>query len=113
MANAKEKKEHLPFMGVGPIYVMGIILLTITGIALKAAQVIKTGTFDVLKTPFLIVGILLILYGVILWAMANFHSQIDKRIASNTLTMTGIYGIVRNPIYSGGYVCLHRRSVHC
>lgn len=100
MAKTMEKKEHLPFIGVGPVYVIGIILLTLVGIILKVTQVLKTGTFDVLKISFLIVGILLMIYGVFLWAMANFHSHIDKGIETNTLTTTGVYGMVRNPIYS-------------
>ncbi len=33
--------------------------------------------------------------------MANFHSHIDEGIETNTLTTTGVYGMVRNPIYSG------------
>ena len=56
---------------------------------------------DVLKIPFLMVGILLMVYGIFLWAMANFHSHIDKGIETNTRMTTGVYGLVRNPIYSG------------
>ena len=106
MAKTTEKKEHLPLVGVGPVYVIGIILLTLAGIILKITQVLKTGTFDVLRIPFLIVGILLMVYGVFLWVMANFHSHIDKEIKNNILVTTGVYGMVRNPVYSGFmFVC--------
>ena len=54
-----------------------------------------------MKIPFLMVGILLMVYGIFLWAMANFHSHIDKGIETNTRMTTGVYGLVRNPIYSG------------
>ena len=38
--------------------------------------------------------------GVYLWAGALFQSKIDSHIAENRLATTGVYGLVRNPIYS-------------
>ena len=45
-------------------------------------------------------GIALILLGIVMWALANFHSRLDQNIVSNTLVTTGVYAWVRNPIYS-------------
>ena len=53
-----------------------------------------------LKIPFVILGILFILYGFLLWYAANFKTKIDKHIENNKLATKGAYSIVRNPIYS-------------
>ncbi|MDO5516958.1 MAG: isoprenylcysteine carboxylmethyltransferase family protein [Clostridium sp.] len=95
-----KQKDHLPLMGVGPIYVCGIITLTIIGIVLKHFKVIKSGTVDFLKIPFFIVGIVLIIVGLLFWYKALFQSKVDENIRSNTLMTTGVYSYVRNPIYS-------------
>lgn len=55
-----KNKEHLPLMGVGPVYVMSIIALTVIGIVLSAADVLSAGKYDILRMPFVILGVLLI-----------------------------------------------------
>lgn len=101
-----KNKEHLPMMGVGPIYVAVIILLTIVGIILSVVGKFDSGKIEILQIPCLILGILLILYGIIMWIMANFHSKVDEGIKSNHLITTGIYAYTRNPIYTAFlFVC--------
>lgn len=94
-----EKKNHLPMFGVGPIYVAVIIALTVAGILL-AAYVLPSGRFDALWIPFICVGVLLIVFGGSLWKSAVLKERIDDGIRENKLVKTGVYAIVRNPIYS-------------
>lgn len=95
-----KEKRHLPLMGVGPVYVIIIMALTVTGIALKLTGLIPGGTMRFMKIPFIIIGIFLIAMGCVFWVSANFQSRLDKHIKSNTLVTTGVYSYVRNPIYS-------------
>ena len=53
-----------------------------------------------LKIPLLVIGMLLIVLGMYLWVGALFRSKIDSHIAENRLVTTGVYALVRNPIYS-------------
>lgn len=94
------KKEHLPILGVGPIYVLVIITCTIVGIVLSATGLLPYRKIDALKIPFMILGVILIIIGIYFWVSANFQSKLDSNIRSNTLIITGVYAYVRNPIYS-------------
>ncbi|MDO5785163.1 MAG: isoprenylcysteine carboxylmethyltransferase family protein [Eubacteriales bacterium] len=95
----KDKKEHLPVYGVGPIYGMGILLATVVGIALSCMEIVPVASFSVTKIPFIIIGILITVLGFVIWFKAAF--RIDKYIVSNELCTDGIYAVVRNPCYSG------------
>ena len=95
-----DKKQHLPMMGVGPIYGAVIIAVTVIAVIAGNSTAFRTGRVTFLKIPLLIIGILLIILGVYLWAGALFRSKIDSHIAENRLATTGVYGLVRNPIYS-------------
>lgn len=91
--------DHLPIYGVGPFYGIGIIALTIVGIALSCLGQLEFGRIPEMKVPFLVVGILLCIAGFVVWFKGAF--RIDKYIENNELCTDGIYGIVRNPCYSG------------
>lgn len=95
-----KNKEHLPLMGVGPIYVIIIVTLTIIGIAASAFGMLNIGKYGVLKLPFTLLGVLLIALGIFMWLSANFGSKLDDNIKNNKLVTTGVYAWVRNPIYS-------------
>lgn len=95
-----KNKEHLPLMGVGPIYVIIIVTLTIIGMAASAFGMLNIGKYGVLKLPFTLLGVLLIAFGIFLWLSANFGSKLDDNIKNNKLVTTGVYAWVRNPIYS-------------
>lgn len=99
MDEENKKKEHLPVYGVGPVYGISIIFLTVLGIILSCMNVISTGKYAELKIPFIIVGILIVLLGFFVWFKAAF--RIEQYITSNNLCTDGIYGAVRNPCYSG------------
>lgn len=94
------KNKHLPLMGVGPVYVAVIIILTIVAILATVFNVIKQITFSYFYIPVVVIGIALILSGLFMWYSANFDSKLDKNIKNNNLITTGVYAYVRNPIYS-------------
>lgn len=93
-------KKHLPMMGVGPIYVAIIVVVTIIAVIAGRSQALEKGRVGFLQIPLLVIGILLIVLGVYLWAGAMFSSKIDRHIEENKLATTGVYALVRNPIYS-------------
>ena len=99
----QSQKIHLPVMGVGPVYVVSIVIVTIIAILFgrttgniadqSASQVLTLSVF------LAILGILVILLGLIIYILA-IKIKITKAIKENRLLTTGIYSIVRNPIYS-------------
>lgn len=93
-------KKHLPMMGVGPVYVAVIIVVTVIAIIMGRDAAFEKGRVDFLKIPLLFMGILLIALGIYLWAGALFRSKIDSCIEENRLATNGVYALVRNPIYS-------------
>ena len=93
------KKETLPVFGVGPIYVVSCLLLTALGLFLKKKGFLNDGDLRDLKSVAMIIGFLLIFVGVALWIYAVIIQKISREISSGNLVTTGIYSIVRNPIY--------------
>lgn len=97
-------KKHLPIYGVGPLYGVGVIGLTVAGIVLSCVGLLNSGKIEntVLLVVFVVLGILFVAGGFLVWKAAALGAKsIDKYIESNTLCTTGIYSIVRNPCYSG------------
>lgn len=92
-----KKQDHLPMYGVGPVYVVAILLLTILGIALTRAGIVPVARYGLFRIP---LAIVLILLGAWMWYSAVFRAKVDEHITGNTLATTGIYAWVRNPIYS-------------
>lgn len=109
----QSQKIHLPVMGVGPVYVVSIVIVTIIAILFgrttgniadqSASQSFTLRDVFPPHTPlsvFLaILGILVILLGLIIYILA-IKIKITKAIKENRLLTTGVYSIVRNPIYS-------------
>ncbi len=96
----KTKKSNLPMYGVGPIYVGVIIGLTVLGIILSIWKKIPVIRYKGISIVLLILGVGLIIYGIYLWYAAVIRDKIDDGIVNNRLVTTGVYGQVRNPIYS-------------
>lgn len=94
------KKKHLPLMGVGPVYVIVIIALTIAGILATAFNVIGQISFSYFYIPVAVIAVVLIITGLFFWYSANFKSKLDNNIKNNNLITTGVYAYVRNPVYS-------------
>ena len=95
----KQNKEHLPVYGVGPIYGVVVILLTIAVCVAANVGIIDSFKIPDTRLAFTIIGILAIIMGVVVWFSAAI--SIDKYIKNNKLCTEGIYEWVRNPCYSG------------
>lgn len=100
-------KNHLPFFGIGPLYVTLIVTLTAVGMILSAKGCLDSGIVPVLKIPMLVVGILVAALGAFIWGYAFFFDKIDDSIKNNRLYTDGIYAWVRNPLYVGWmFLCI-------
>ncbi len=107
MKETENKQKHLPVIGVGPLIVIPQLVVTVLAIILSEMGIIYSLQIKELKTPFIIIGIMLILLGAWLWFSSNFKVKIDACIKENNLATTGVYAIVRNPIYSAFFlVCI-------
>ena len=93
------KKNTLPVFGVGPIYAVSCIILTVLGLYLKKKGFLDSGELTALKQSAMVIGGLLIFIGVAVWIYAVLIQRISKEISSGHLVTIGIYSIVRNPIY--------------
>ncbi|MDE6664734.1 MAG: isoprenylcysteine carboxylmethyltransferase family protein [Ruminococcus sp.] len=95
-----KQEKHLSMYGIGPIYGVVIIIVTIVAVIAGHTSIFDGGNINVLKVPSIILGILLIIFSVVIWYNALFRAKIDDGIIGNKLITTGIYSFVRNPIYS-------------
>lgn len=101
------KQEHLPMIGVGPIIVIPQLIITAVAILMSEMGKIYSRQIEGLKIPFVIIGMALIILGAWMWFSSNFVSKIDVYIKENNLVTTGVYAMVRNPIYSAFFlVCI-------
>ena len=100
------KKNTLPVFGVGPIYVVSCLLLTVLGLFLKKKGFLNGGDLPSLKSVAMIIGFLLIFVGVALWIYTVIIQRISREISTGNLVTTGIYSIVRNPIYLA-FLCVY------
>lgn len=99
-------QKHLPFFGVGPIYVISILLMTMLARYLSNKRIIYIGLFEELGTIMNILALLLIAAGVMLYGLSLFRSDIVKGLKENRLVTHGVYAYVRNPIYSAWiFIC--------
>lgn len=100
------KKNHLPILGVGPLYVITIILMTVICIILSTTRMIPIITFTNIRLIFVLIGILCFIIGITLWLKAVIIDRLDAHIIKNELVTTGVYAYVRNPVYSAFmFVC--------
>ncbi len=95
------KPNHLPLYGVGPVIVWGQFALTAVFIILTNIYDLKFPAVRAVNIVFKVIGILLIVCGLYLDISAKFQSKIFKCVEDNHLITDGVYGIVRNPVYSG------------
>ena len=100
------KTKHLPILGVGPMYVITIILMTVISIILSTTRMIPIITFINIRWIFVLIGILCFIIGITLWLKAVIIDRLDAHIIKNELVTTGVYAYVRNPVYSAFmFVC--------
>ena len=96
----KSQEFIMPIFGVGPIYVITCLILTIAVIWLHLNGYIYQGELSQGKIFFIIAGIFMILLGIYLWIQAVIVQKINKKVTEKKLITTGVYSIVRNPVYS-------------
>ncbi len=95
-----KKEQHLPLFGIGPIYVISILFLTLIALLLRDHPVFAAGRLNLLRVPLVIIGVLVILLSVFMWSQAVLVSKLDENIKKNHLLTSGAYAWVRNPVYS-------------
>ncbi len=95
------KKDHLPLYGVGPVIIYGQVIFTAISIILTNLFDFKFPAMNDFNTLFKVTGILLIASGLYLDLSAKLKSKLFQHVADNKLITNGVYGIVRNPVYSG------------
>ena len=96
----KNNESALPIYGVGTVYVISCLILTIVGLILKNHKLLSAGDITSIKIPMMIVGIISIAIGVVLWLYSVVIQKISVEIKNGSLLTTGVYSLVRNPIYS-------------
>ena len=65
-----KKEQHLPLFGIGPIYVISILFLTLIALLLRVHPVFAAGRLNLLRVPLVIIGVLVILLSVFMWSQA-------------------------------------------
>ena len=96
----KNNERALPIFGVGPVYVVSCLILTVTAVILKNHGILRAGDIPSLKMPMMLAGTIFILVGVLLWLYSVVIQKISDEIKNGRLLTTGVYSLVRNPIYS-------------
>ena len=105
-------KSHLPLFGVGPVIIALQILITAVGIYVSYRGCLDVGKTRLLNIPLKMIGAGLILSGLYLNYSAKRKSKLFEMVAENKLITTGLYSVVRNPVYSAvllactGAVCI-------
>ncbi len=95
------KSKHLPLYGVGPIIIWGQIIFTAIAILFTRVLELQWAAADAVSLFFRAIGIFFVASGLYLDISAKFKSKIFKKVKENKLITDGVYGIVRNPVYSG------------
>lgn len=88
----------MSFWGVGPVFVLVAVFVSATA-AIFSKMYSEMFTFSCCSVVFYILGAVFSIFGFYLW----FSSGVDiKRCIDNRiLAKHGVFGIIRNPIYSG------------
>lgn len=94
------KKIKMSVLGIGPVYVLSCLIVTVLSIYLSEKGSLNSGKISDLRLILICLGVLSILLGVILWIQAVFSQKMVKAIKDNILLTKGVYAVVRNPIYS-------------
>ena len=111
------KKNHLPLLGVGPVIIAVQVLITAIGIIASYRGYFVAGKIELLNIPLKIVGVGLMVFGFFLNYSAKHKSRLFEMVAENKLITTGVYSMVRNPVYSAvflactGAICISNNLI--
>ena len=94
------KATHLPIFGVGPFYVCFCLLATLAGLLIQHQGYLLAGEVKNCQIIFNIAAILSIFLGLWLYIQAVMGQKILQQIKQGQLVTSGVYALVRNPIYS-------------
>ncbi len=95
-----KKHDHLPIFGVGPVYVVSILLPTLGAVLLRDHPALTSGRLTSLRLLLMCIGALFITLSVFIWIQAVIVSKLDENIKKNHLVTSGVYAWVRHPVYS-------------
>lgn len=107
-----KKYKHLPILGIGPVYVISILLLTLVAVILRNLPVFKSGSLQFLHIPLVIIGIFFVILSAFIWIQAVIISKLDENIKKNHLVTSGVYAWVRSNLFCF-YDSMHRRTSYC
>lgn len=95
--------KKLSIYGIGPLYGIIVIVLTVFGIYFSFSFFsggVVSNSFLIIC--FVVFGFMFMILGLVLWSLAVFGKDaINSYVSIGKLCTSGIYGIVRNPCYSG------------
>lgn len=94
------KATHLPIFGVGPFYVCFCLLATLAGLLMQYLGYLQAGEVKNYQIVFYIAALLSIFLGLWLYFQAVMGQKILQQIKQGQLVTSGVYALVRNPIYS-------------
>ena len=98
--------KKMSVLGIGPVYVISCLIITILSIYISEKDFLNSGKVYELKGFMVLVGAVCIALGIVLWIKAVISQKMVKAIKNNKLLTTGVYSIVRNPVYSAFYFVL-------
>ena len=98
--------KKMSVLGIGPVYVISCLIITILSIYISEKGFLNSGKVHELKGFMVLTGAVCIALGIVLWLNAVVSQKMVKAIKNNKLLTTGVYSMVRNPIYSAFYFAL-------
>lgn len=94
-----DNNKHMSVFGIGPLMVTPVMVTVILIFVFNFYNFIPKYEIISLNWLLMILGFLIIINGAVYWISA-VTSSIYHKIKSTILVTTGVYGIVRHPIYA-------------
>lgn len=100
MIRVRTDKNWLHYV---PVIVFGQLLISGGAIAISYKFKWDCYEYEMLNIPLKIIGILSVIFGLYLNYSAKHISNLFENVSENRLIQDGIYGYVRNPVYSAAF----------
>ena len=96
-----DKNYKLPKFGIGPLYGLIVFGMTFAAVMLRGNEhFIGARMNSTAGAIWAIIGLGLIYLGCYLWVKAVLVEKLDDALKAGELRTTGVFSMVRNPIYS-------------